>query len=66
MAVHTEYVLSCEAFLLCCNEAEGVISHPILEYVPACGRCAARLGQGLHEATITKNLHGQLELEIGS
>jgi hypothetical protein len=32
----------CEWYALCDNPAEGEVHHPILGYVPTCGRCAAK------------------------
>lgn len=32
----------CRWYLLCDNAADGVVAHPILEYVPTCKRCAAK------------------------
>ncbi len=37
----------CEWFLRCDHEAEGVLTHPVLGYVPTCGRCAERAEQKL-------------------
>jgi len=42
--------VTCEVFALCTNAAEGVIFNPVLEYVPACTRCANRTSQELQEA----------------
>ena len=33
----------CEWFALCDRPADGVVSHPILGWVPTCQRCAAKL-----------------------
>lgn len=33
---------TCEWFALCANPAEGVVEHPVLDYVPTCARCAAK------------------------
>lgn len=38
-----ENTVTCELFLLCENEATGVVEHPILGYVPGCKRCATKL-----------------------
>jgi len=34
----------CEWFALCDRPADGVVSHPILGWVPTCQRCADKLG----------------------
>lgn len=34
----------CEWFALCTRPADGVVSHPILGWVPTCQRCADKLG----------------------
>lgn len=34
----------CSLFALCGNDAEGAVPHPVLEWVPACRRCATKLG----------------------
>lgn len=35
------FVLGCEWFAQCANDAESLIPHPIIGYVPTCVRCAA-------------------------
>lgn len=35
---------TCEWFAACENEADGVVSHPIIGDVPTCTRCAEKLG----------------------
>jgi hypothetical protein len=32
--------MKCEWFAMCDRNAVGVTSHPVLEYVPICARCA--------------------------
>lgn len=34
---------TCEYFARCTNPADGVVDHPVLNYVPTCSRCAAQL-----------------------
>ena len=43
----TELVVVCGWFAACANPAVGIVSHPILKYVPVCQRCADRLGPDL-------------------
>jgi hypothetical protein len=33
----------CEMFALCTSPADGLVKHPVLEWVPACKRCADKL-----------------------
>jgi hypothetical protein len=33
----------CEWFALCDREADGIVGHPVLGWVPTCQRCAAKL-----------------------
>lgn len=44
-------LVMCGWFALCENEANGVVAHPILEYVPTCERCATKLDLTLIPAT---------------
>jgi hypothetical protein len=43
----------CEYFAGCFNQAAGVVTHPILKYVPCCQRCADRLGMTILEVEFT-------------
>lgn len=40
----------CEWFLLCTNEADGTVEHPILGSVPTCQRCADKLDLDLAQS----------------
>lgn len=51
VAVNPDGQVMCAAFAACESPAEGVIAHPVLEYVPACERCARCLLVPLIPAT---------------
>ena len=34
----------CQWFARCTNPPTGLVSHPVLEFVPTCQRCADKLG----------------------
>lgn len=36
--------IKCQWYLLCANEADGLVDHPILGDVPTCQRCTDRHG----------------------
>ncbi|GMA42418.1 hypothetical protein [Mobilicoccus caccae] len=42
--------IKCQWFALCPNPPAGTIAHPILGEVPACQRCADRMGKRLDTA----------------
>lgn len=42
-AAEAGHPFNCEAFARCENAADTAISHPILDAVPACRRCADKL-----------------------
>lgn len=43
----------CQWFAMCEREAAGIVSHPVLEFVPCCLECAARFDLELQEGTFT-------------
>lgn len=38
---------ACQWFALCDHPADGLVAHPVLDYVPTCTRCATRLALDL-------------------
>jgi hypothetical protein len=36
---------TCEWFALCANPAEGLLPHPVLDWVPTCSRCADKINR---------------------
>lgn len=46
--------IACQYSVACSRTAAGVITHPILEYVPCCMHCAEFVGQELIAAEFVR------------
>lgn len=45
----------CQWFAGCENEAEGIVGHPTLYYVPCCRKCAARASRPFVEGDFIRD-----------
>lgn len=50
----------CQYFALCENEAEGTVENPVLGAVPACQRCADRVGARLEAPRCACGAYGSV------